>query len=73
MNQLIVLIIFILASILGFVSGWLYSHKTVGTLKIDRSDPKKDRYQFEIPDLDILDKKTKISLRVDHDADLSQK
>ena len=73
MNWFIVLIIFILAFILGFVLGRLYPHKTVGTLKIDRSDPKKDRYRFEILDLDILDKKTKIFLRVDHDADLSQK
>ena len=69
MNWFIVSIVFIL----GFILGWLYPRKTVGILKIDRSDPKKDRYQFEIPDLDILDKKTEISLRVDHDADLSQK
>ena len=69
MNWFVVLIAFIL----GFVLGWLYPRKTIGTLKIDHSDPEKDRYQFEIPDLDILDKKTKIFLRVDHDADLSQK
>lgn len=62
-----------IAFILGFILGWLYPRKTVGILKIDRSDPKKDRYQFEIRNLDILDKKTKIFLRVDHDADLSQK
>ena len=69
MNWFVVSIVFIL----GFVLGLLYPRKTVGILKIDRSDPKKDRYQFEIPDLDILDKKTEIFLRVDHDADLSQK
>ena len=69
MNWFIVSIAFIL----GFILGCLYPRKTVGILKIDRSDPKKDRYQFEIPDLDILDKKTEIFLRVDHDADLSQK
>lgn len=68
MNWFVVLVAFIL----GFILGWLYPRKTVGILKIDRSDPKKDRYQFEIPDLDILDKKTEISLRVDHDADLSR-
>ena len=62
-----------IAFILGFILGWLYPRKTVGTLKIDHSDPKKDRYQFEIPNLDILDKKTEISLRVDHDSNLSQK
>ena len=69
MNWFIVSILFIL----GFILGLLYPRKTVGILKIDRSDPKKDRYQFEIPDLDILDKKTEILLRVDHNADLSQK
>ena len=69
MNWFIVSILFIL----GFILGLLYPRKTVGILKIDHSDPKKDRYQFEIPDLDILDKKTEIFLRVDHDADLSQK
>ena len=69
MNWFVVSIVFIL----GFVLGLLYPRKTVGILKIDRSDPKKDRYQFEIPDLDILDKKTEIFLRVDHVADLSQK
>lgn len=69
MNWFVVLIAFIL----GFVLGWLYPRKTIGTLKIDHSDPEKDRYQFEIRNLDILDKKTKIFLRVDHDADLSQK
>lgn len=61
-----------IAFILGFILGWLYPRKTIGTLKIDHSDPEKDRYQFEIPNLDILDKKTEISLRVDHDADLSR-
>lgn len=69
MNWFVVLIAFIL----GFILGWLYPHKTVGTLKIDHSDPEKDRYQLEISNLDILDKKTEIFLRVDHDADLSQK
>ena len=65
--------IVLIAFILGFILGWLYPRKTVGTLKIDHSDQKKDRYQFEIPNLDILDKKTEISLRVDHDSNLSQK
>lgn len=68
MNWFVVLIAFIL----GFILGWVYPRKTIGTLKIDHSDPEKDRYQFEIPNLDILDKKTEISLRVDHDADLSR-
>lgn len=68
MNWFVVLIAFIL----GFVLGWLYPRKTIGTLKIDHSDPEKDQYQLEISNLDILDKKTEISLRVDNDADLSR-
>ena len=45
----------------------------VGTLKIDHSNPEKDLYRFEINDLDKLNKKNRIALKVDHRADLSQK
>lgn len=48
--------------------------RTSGTLKIDRSDPEKDRYRFEITDdLDSLITKKKIVLKIDNNADLSQK
>lgn len=43
-----------------------------GVLKIDRSNPNKDKYRFEIPNLDILAKKKYIVLKVDNHADLSQ-
>lgn len=43
-----------------------------GTLKIDRSNPEKDLYLFEIDDLDELSKKKRILLNIDHDANLSQ-
>ena len=45
-----------------------------GTLKIDHSDPEKDKYLFVIDgELDRLSKKKKIILKVDNNADLSQK
>lgn len=46
---------------------------TIGTLKIDNSDPEKDRYLFDLGDnLDKLSKKKRIILKVDNNADLSQ-
>ena len=55
-----------------FVSSFMTAH---GVLRIDHSDPEKDLYRFEIDDIAALqDKKTsKIVLKVDHNADLSQK
>lgn len=51
-----------------------FLERTSGTLKIDRSDPEKDRYRFEInDDLDSLITKKKIVLKIDNHADLSQK
>ena len=46
---------------------------TIGTLKIDHSDPERDRYLFDLGDnLDKLSKKKRIILKVDNNADLSQ-
>jgi len=44
-----------------------------GTLRIDHSNPEKDVYRFEIDNLDRLSKKHRIVLKVDNNADLSQK
>lgn len=46
--------------------------RTSGTLRIDHSNPEKDIYRLDIPDLDSLDKKRCIVLNVDHNAHLSQ-
>ena len=46
--------------------------KSYGVLKIDTSDPEKDKYRICIDDLDKLDKKKKILLRIERNADLSQ-
>lgn len=46
--------------------------KTCGTLQIDHTG-EKELYRFEISDFDGLSKKKYIRLRVDNNADLSQK
>lgn len=43
-----------------------------GILRIDCSDPEKDRYRFDIDNLDVLPKKKRIILKIDSKADLSQ-
>lgn len=66
---------FIIAAVflVGVVIGVLLDRlRTVGTLRIDHSNPNKDIYRFEINDLDSLNKKKHIVLTIDHHADLSQ-
>lgn len=64
---------------IGFVIGCVISniiffirHSFVGTLRIDHSNPEKDVYRFDINDLDKLNNKNRIILKIDHHADLSQ-
>ena len=42
-----------------------------GTLRIDRSNPEKDVYRFDVYDLESLSKKKYIIIRVDNKADFS--
>lgn len=65
------LIVGVIIGVIAFV--WHYCGRTNGTLKIDHSNPEKDIYRIEIDDLDSLNKKKRIVLKVDHNADLSQK
>ena len=66
--------------LIGFVTGFsicnclfgIY-YKAVGTLKIDHSNKDKDTYLFEIDNLDELSMKKHIVLKVDNNANLSQK
>ena len=44
-----------------------------GVLRIDSSNPEKDVYRFDVGDLDKLSNKKRIVLKVDKEADLSQK
>lgn len=64
-----------IAFLLGVLTGHLIErlHKVYGVLKIDRNNSNKDLYRFEIDNLDELATKKFIVLRVDNDADLSQK
>ena len=64
-----------IAFLLGILAGHLIGElqKAYGVLKIDRYHSDKELYRFEIDNLDELAKKKFIVLRVDNDADLSQK
>lgn len=63
--------------IVGFVVGLLMDvivrllERPAGVLKIDRSNPEKDVYRFEIDDLDSLHKKKRIVLKIDNDTVIS--
>ena len=61
----------IFGAVLSTVIHNVRSHS--GVLKIDRSNPNKDVYRFDVEDLDGLVKKKFITLKVDNNADLSQK
>ena len=50
-----------------------YIINKVGTLKIDHSDHEKDIYRIDINEIDKLSKKKLIILKIDNNADLSQK
>ena len=72
MEYLFVLIGLLVGSIISNIIFFI-RYRTVGTLRIDHSDPVKDVYRIEIDDLDGLTKKKHVILKVDNNADLSQK
>ena len=61
--------------VVGAIICIFWQHVTMGygTLRIDHSNPEKDVYRLEIDNLDQLNKKSRIHVKVDHHADLSQK
>lgn len=62
---------FLLGAAIGiFLYRFTYVPK--GTLKIDHSNPEKDVYRFEIDNLDELSKMSRITLKIDNAAKLSQ-
>ena len=65
---------FTIGVIVGAIINALWQHLTVGhgTLRIDRSNPEKDIYRLEIDNLDQIDRKNLLCVKVDHHADLSQ-
>lgn len=62
----------ILAVFLGVALVLFIRSSTAGVLRIDRSDPEKDVYRFEINNLDVLPKKRYIIVKVDRFSDISQ-
>lgn len=67
---------FLIGLAVGILIFCLYTSNpwtTTGKLKIDNSNPNKDLYRFEIDDIDSLDKKKRIIVKIVHNADLSQK
>lgn len=67
---------FLIGLAVGVLIFYLYTLNpwtTTGKLKIDNSNPNKDLYRFEIDDIDSLDKKKRIIVKIVHNADLSQK
>lgn len=72
MEYLLILIGLLVGSIVSSIIFFI-RYRKAGTLRIDHSDPEKDVYRIEIDDLDGLIKKKNIILKVDNNADLSQK
>ena len=66
--------IFLIGGIFGAIAYAIIDYLGVahGTLRIDHSNPEKDIYRLEINNLDQLNKKYYIELKIDHNADLSQ-
>lgn len=66
---------FMLGAVIGaIVANLMYMRDSgFGVLKVDKSNPEKDVYRFDIYDLDGLAKRKYVTLRVDKTADLSQK
>ena len=64
---------FILSVIANLAINLIFFNHTHGTLRVDRSDSEKDIYRIEIDDLDCLTKCNRIVLKIDSNADLSQK
>lgn len=70
MNHAILFIVCILINIV--INLIFFNRKPSGTLRIDHSNPEKDIYRFEIYDFDALSRKTKITIKVDNNAHISQ-
>lgn len=63
--------IYLLGVVIGMLACKLFE-EVHGTLKIDRSNPKKDLYRLEVENLDDLAKKRKVRLKVDTKSKISQ-
>lgn len=62
--------------LVGIVGSYIFQvvQTAYGTLRIDHTDPEKDLYRIDIDgNFDNIAKEKRIILKVDNDADLSQK
>lgn len=66
MTTLQVWLIFMVGIVIGSaITSFIWDRKQVdGTLEIDQSDPKKDKYLFKIDTLDDLNSKNRILLKI---------
>ena len=54
-------------------SAMYFLRTTTGTIRIDRTNPEKDLYRFDLNGpIDTLFKKDRVIFSIDHHADLSQ-
>lgn len=63
---------FVLGILVGLIFAVIVRPPLFGTLRIDRSNPEKDMYRFEIDNFDDLPSYKKITLKIDDKANLSQ-
>lgn len=61
----------VIGLIFGFFIGIAISTGK-GTLRIDHSDPNKDRYLFEVDDLDHIRSKSRLVITIDHEAKIAE-
>lgn len=70
--ELIWLLVGVVAgSVITSIRYW--TKRSTGTLRIDHSNPERDLYRFDIYDIKRLSTKKEIVLKIDNNADLSQK
>lgn len=69
------LLIFCVCTIIVMIisNSIFHAQSESGTLRIDLSNPDKDLYRIEIDNIDDLSRAKRIILKVDRNADLSQK
>lgn len=62
--SIICIIIAIASFVIGYVTSYLLNTNNFGTLHIDKTG-EKDNYLFEIQDLNAIEKKSTIGLKID--------
>ena len=62
--SIVCIVIAIASFVVGYVTSYLLNTNNFGTLHIDKRG-EKDNYTFEIDDLNVIEKKSTISLKID--------